>query len=869
MGNKTKPIRSVTDMGVTNSDLLEVARPININYNNSNSKETAVVNYQSNRIKIRDILKNTAAATVLAFGLVSGSKFIENVSATPPAVPNQNGQFLIGKQIPQNILNNPNTHINYGGGGGNVENQIPQNFLNNPLNIPNTHVTYGSTSIPQIGFVPPYIIPTLTPGEIKYKGNQIYIDGIEFLSCNISPNASFKSNGSLYKPYVKVPYEVKIPTQLSGMVLTQELPTQISNIVKTDWSMGEILETEKGDNPFPLVLYDGKGHYVFKVAIKTLGEQFKSLGKTLEIQPTSGTGEKVIYVETPNKITYKEFLTDINTLYKFNKNTAAFFGDNNSEFIKKFLKIEDVAHLFLHLETNVQRVVPGNTFTYNLLGESISVEFPKGFEYKLMSPNEWLKNLIPAGISFNDMFCIYRGEEFKYQKVNYVPGYGDGTKEFPFQIFKNRPVWSGKGYYAFADIASFPAPRSFESMPQIHLETVKEITNKNELKNLYKKVYENGSVYQNPNSKGNFEFYGVNIGKYKFIFGGKANILRLNPFTNLVYQDGSMVHPYINNKFTKKGHYKINGVITPIVKSESDYNKFMQIISTNQFLKTFSIDVLSPNYGTGISNVVEPSNIAQLQEKQIQNLANRTHGQVVYDKYGRPIAIEGKNFQMSINEPPIPKMITKEKAQTMNYKFYEKYDKIINGVKFDVVNNDNKTANERTGTINNPFLANEGPRGVAYYQIGGTNLMTPIPVDGFKLKPWFDALNRKPGSNFVVSQLPYGNGATSYKEKIGNYEVYHYNKDYTYDFGTITQPYVLNKQGSPNFTEGTPSFFRVKGSDGKYYVNAKPISTIKGIEEFYSALTNEKLGPKFHTEGKTYDIIEKGNGVEISELLRR
>ncbi len=48
-----------------------------------------------------------------------------------------------------------------------------------------------------------------------------------------------------------------------------------------------------------------------------------------------------------------------------------------------------------------------------------------------------------------------------------------------------------------------------------------------------------------------------------------------------------------------------------------------------------------------------------------------------------------------------------------------------------------------------------------------------------------------------------------------------------------------------------------------------PISTVNELEKFYNALTNEKLGPKFHTRGKTFTVETKGNGVEISELLRR
>ena len=825
MGNKTKPIHSVTSMGVTNSDLLDVARPITLG---NDSKKIETTTYQSGRVDIKNMLTKSAAATALAIGLFSSNGFVESATTTQPMVQNQ---FMIGKQIPKSILDNPNTHIN-------------------------VEVSAGTGAPIQSGFViQPYIIPTLEPEEIKYKGNEVYVDGIEFLQCNISPNTKFTSNGSLYKPYVKKPLEVTISTPITQMFITQFLPQEVSNIVKANWNLGPIKEA--GGNPNALASYDGKGHYVFKVATPTLGLQ--SLGSS---------GENVFYLETPNSITYKQFLTDLNTLYKFNKTSAVFYGDNNKEFIKEFLKRDDEAHHILQLRTNIGRVVQGITMTYNVLGEPIVVNLPNEFIHKLSTPEQVLKSYIPEGVSFNDMFCIYRGEEFKYQKVNYVPGFGDGTKEFPFQINKNRPIWSGRGYYAFTDINSFPMPRSFESTSIIHAMSTKEISNKDELKLLYKKIYENGSVYQNPNSKENAIFYGVTIGKYKFIYGGRTNVLGINNLTTRNYQDGSILHPYINNKFTKKGHYKINGVITPVVNSNMEYNKLMQIISTNQFLKTFSTELLSRNYGIGINNSSKPSNMAQLKEKQLQDLASRVQGRLVYDKYGRPIAIVSKDAQISIFEPPIPKVTTKEKAQALNYEFYEKYDKIINGVKFDLINND-KNANERTGTIKNPFLANEGPRGIAYYQIGGTNLMTPIPVDGFKLGPWFAALNRKLGSNFVVSQLPYGDGATVYKEKVGNYEVYRYNKEYTDNFGTITQPYTLNKHGSPNFTEGTPSFFRVKGSDGLYYVNAMPISTVNELEKFYSALTNKKLGPKFHTRGKTFTVETKGNGIEISELLRR
>ena len=817
MGKKTKPIRSVTDMGVTNSNLLGVVRPITLD---NESKRVKTATYQSDGVNIKNMLTKSATVTALALGLFSGNRFIESATATQPTVQNQ---FMIGKQIPESILNNPNTHINVEESGG----------IGTPI---------------QSGFViQPYIIPTLEPEEIQYKGNKVYVDGIEFLKCNISPNTKFTSNGSLYKPYVKKPLEITISAPVTQMFITQFLPQEVSNIVEANWNLGPI--NEAGGNPNALASYDGKGHYVFKVATPILGLQ--SLGTS---------GENIFYLETPNNVTYKQFLTDLNTLYKFNKTSAYFYGDNNLQFINEFIKRNDEAHHFLQPLKNVGRTVHGITLMYTVLGELIAVKLPNKFIHKLITPEQLLKNYIPEGVSFNDMFCIYRGEEFKYQEINYVPGFGDGTKEFPFQINKNRPIWSGRGYYAFTDINSFPMPKSFEITPLIHAMTTKEISNRDELKLLYEKVYGNGSIYQNSNSKENFEVYGVTIGKYKFIFGGRTNVLGINNFITRGYQDGSILHPYINNKFTKKGHYKINGVITPVVNSNMEYNKFMQIISTNQFLKTFSAELFSPNYGIEITNGSGPSSMAQIEEKNIQDLANRSHGHIIYDKYGRPIAIVSKTSQISINEPPIPNITTRKKVSS--------YDKIINGVKFDIINDD-KNADERTGTIENPFLANEGPRGTAYYQIGGTDLMTPLPVDGFKLEPWFAALNRKLGSNFVVSQLPHGDGATVYKEKVDDYEVYRYNREYTDNFGTITQPYTLNKHGSPNFTEGTPSFFRVKGSDGLYYVNVMPISTVNELEKFYNALTNEKLGPKFHTRGKTFTVETKGNGVEISELLRR
>lgn len=822
MKSKTLPILNAANLSAKDLDLLGIERPIPI----SNSKRAEIVNNQSVKMDTKKVLTKSAAASALALGLILSNGFVEQSSAALPTVQNQ---FMVGKQIPQNILNSPNTHVNYEGG--------------------------GSGAMIQSGFViQPYIIPTLDPKEIEEKGNNIYVGGIKFLRCTINPNANFKSNGSLDRPYLKTPLKVTIPTPVTQMFATHTLPEEISNIVKADWNLGPIKEA--GGNPNALASYDGVGHYVFKVAEQTLGVL------------NSGTDEKIFYLETPNSIKYKNFLTDLNTLYKFNKTSAVFLGDSNTEFIKEFLKRDDQAHHLLQLQTNVGRVVLGTSVVYNVLGEQITVTLPNEFVHKLISPNQWLKNYIPKGISFDDMFCIYKGEEFKYQRINYVPGYGDGTKEFPFQINKNRPIWSGTGYYAFTDVNPFPMPRSFEIMPIVHIMSMDRLSNKKELKNMYRKVYKNILTGHNSDSKENFEFYGVMIDNYKFIYGGRANIQGSGKFSTINYQDGSILHPYINDKFTKKGHYKIKGVVTPIVNSNAQYNKFMNIISTNAFLRTFSLELLSPNYAIGMTNGDAPSTISKLKNQQVQSMAHRMHGRIIYDKYGRPIAIISKYAQISIFEPPISNTIPRKNTKISDNTQDKQYDKIINGVKFDIVN-DNKDADERTGTFKNPFLANEGPRGVAYYQIGGTNLMTPIPVDGFKLKPWFNALDKKEGGNFIVSKLPYENGATVYEEKIGTYEVYRYNRAYTYDFGTITQPYILDRNGAFNFTQGTPSFFRIKGPDERYYVNAKPISTVKGIEAFYSAITKEKLSPTFHTKGKIYTIEANGSIVEINSFLRR
>ena len=691
-----------------------------------------------------------------------------------------------------------------------------------------------------------YTIPTVKRDEIKVKKNDVVIGGKKFKL--FKGKLHYFPEGTEKRPFATQEIGVLNKDYGAPSEGLTAINVTLMGTANTIWRMNtanyaNYLQNNVAD-------YKGLGYYCFQV------------GVPLPFQKTQyNLGEGLFYLETPKKVTYKEFLSDINTLYKITKNNAEFFGDSDKQFIKQFIYDNNYIHGMInprsHIRTNLS-YIGGKTARYFLAGAYTNVNLP-GLKVIKFSKDE--KNHIRG------LFKLYCGVPLKKQ-INYIPGYGDGTSSFPFKVTNKNLKWRGPGYYYFKD-----ANGSFRYSQFM-------IFNKVYSKSYLKKIH--SILYSKVNQKrllniDNFIYSGVKI-KGKLFFYAQTPIHLRDRISVGMYQDGSIERPYLFQKFFKKGRYLMMGAfITPVINSKKDYEKIYTLLKNSKRAKTIIKWIGPDSFFT-----VPPNIIMDYKNTYMLNLPNNTQWEKIANRNRKemyqgeirlvPVKVRKHNSEDIFLDPPIYKNVKKNQNESSDntqkqdpktnnvnqvigvYKQDPIFYKKINDIEFDTTN-DNKYAYQRTGTKDNPFLSNEGPRGIGYYQISGTDFMTPIPVDGTQLEKWFRALHRREGSEFDLSKSLYTEQEKPIEKNINGYTVYEYKKQYTENFGTVTEPYFFNRYAAPNFVAGTPSYFLLMYKGNKY-VNVKPIESIEGLEKFYNQITGKSLAARFKTRDKIYNFKE-------------
>ena len=679
----------------------------------------------------------------------------------------------------------------------------------------------------------------IEPMSIKYihkSGNAIYVNGEKFNSINAPKNEN--GNGTKNAPYIKFsPLRVAINNVNNPQEVYVINSNMLSNI-KSLYRDGPILFSYNGRGA--IGSYDGLGYYAFQIAIDLSGVA-QAFGNN------SPLAEKVFWIETPTKCTYRHFIRDLNAIYNFTKNSPMFYGMNNSEFINACIHSNDYLHHYRFIQ-----YLPKNCYTreytipFDFFGHITNMRFSREVYHPLIEIQNFPKK---------NMYCIYRGINLIYVR-NYTPSMGDGTKESPFVITKNSPRYYDAGYYSFNDIMVYGG---------VHIEYPSIIKSKKELRNIYKEIYPSKELrLKKPESNINKIFYCIKVGGYSFIYNQSLLFNNLWKIRSLLYQDGTIGHPYLSFEFIKPGHYNLNNIITPLAKSEKEYLKFKDIIKKNKFLDLIYSGEPNP-YSYYTSQI--PGTISGVLLKSIEEEAKSIHGKIVYGKHA--IYVESKKGVISYNLPGYPNVMSKQEAAMLNKKLDNNNPilfnnsnvptKIINGVSFYLIHNTN-SPRVRDGSQDNPFIAQRGPVGVTpfFYQFSGTDFETSLPINGLKMQKFFRALN-----------IPMHIVSTSNIEKINGFLVYKRKSGETFDFGTLYQPEPINKHYMYKFENGIPACFIVKSPLNKqWYVNLKPIDSIHKLNEFYHAITGSNLGPILFTHDRKYKIDSNGQIERLSTLRR-
>ncbi|MEM0201292.1 MAG: hypothetical protein QXD23_02700, partial [Candidatus Micrarchaeaceae archaeon] len=305
-----------------------------------------------------------------------------------------------------------------------------------------------------------YVLPTLTRKDIKVKENSIYVDGKKFKL--FEKNIYYYPNGTRNKPFT---------IQQKGIINREygdpsdgiaDINFMLMQQVKADWKENSPNYSANLDSS--IAKYKGLGYYCFQVGI--------SLPYT---NTKYNSGEKILYFETPKPVNYKEFLVDINVLYKINKTNAQFYGDSNKVFVKRFIQDEDYLHGLMY-GTGVGYSKVGNlNYRYFIFGKYTYVELPEVKIIKFSDKNKFSD--VPL-FKIKNLLTVYKEVPLAYQ-IHYIPGYGDGTKSFPFKM-NSSSTWRGPGYYYFPGIKGAFIPR---------FRTLNKVYNEKYLKKIYNKVY--------------------------------------------------------------------------------------------------------------------------------------------------------------------------------------------------------------------------------------------------------------------------------------------------------------------------------------------------------------------------------------------
>ena len=673
--------------------------------------------------------------------------------------------------------------------------------------------------------------------EIHKSGNAIYVNGEKFNLIRAPANKI--DNGTINNPYVKFsPLRVEI-TNVNNPQMAYIINSNMLSRIKLLYKEGPI---EFSYNKFNTIgAYDGLGYYAFQIAIDLSGVA-QALGNN-----KSSLMEKVFWIETPKKCTYIHFISDLNAIYNFTKNSPLFYGMSNVEFINACIKSNDYLHHYRFMQYTLKDYyTQKHVMSFDFFGHMANMDFSREVYHPLVELQNFPKK---------DMYCIYRNINLIYVR-NYIPAMGDGTKEFPYIITKNAPHYYGVGYYSFEDITVYGGA---------HIEYPNIIKSKKELKHIYREIYPNKELLlKKPESNINKIFYCINVDGYSFIYNQSLLFNNIWKIRSLLYQDGTIGHPYLSIEFTKPGRYNINNIITPLAKSKDEYLKFKNIIQKNKFLNSiYSGKVNTYSY----YNSQIPGAPSGILLKSIEEEAKATHGKIVYKK--NAIYVVSKNGMLVYNIPGYPNVMSKQKVEMLKKKLDNSNPilfnnsnvptKLINGVKFYLVHNNN-SSRLRDGSQDDPFIAQRGPVGTTpfFYQFSGTDFETSQPINGLKMQKFFDALNI-PMHMFAASNIEKINGFLIYKRKSG----------VTFNFGTLYQPEPINKHYMYRFESGIPACFIVKSPlTGQWYVNLKPIDSLHKLNEFYHAITGSNLGPILFTHDGKYKIDNNGRIERLSTLRR-
>ena len=475
--------------------------------------------------------------------------------------------------------------------------------------------------------------------------------------------------------------------------------------------------------------------------------------------------------------------------------------------------------------------------TENFVEDSI-----KRWDYKTEFFEE--KNGKQIFFNLNDLedkntFQVINNCKFIYQ-LNTCPGMGDGTKEFPFDISKKNVMWRGRGYYAFEQETTYtPRGKLMNTRGLWSPESKEIIKSLEELNKYYFAVYGIPlKGFSTPESESGIRYFAKNIDGKDFIL----KVIFTGDIHNKKIVAGDIEQPF-TGEYKFKGRYMIGGIITPIANSQGEYEEYRRIISSGLGLLPKGRVLIPINMPKTQLSYWGYKNMTKLTPQQALELIHETN-------HAPPSVI--------YNENPILQGMRRD-SSTAPRKEY-KFNKIINGKKFDFVHLGYNVI--RNGSFERPFIAQQGPRGIGYYQIYGTDLMTAEPIDGIKIPAYLKALGKAIGTNFNFTEYNNVFGATYNTTSMNGYLVRKYYGNKTFGFGTVTQPYLLFKNRVFGFQEGVPSFFIIGDLNKTNYENLNPISNIEELDRFYFAVTGKHLSNTFRIGSKIYNLKNKNQNIK-------
>lgn len=391
-------------------------------------------------------------------------------------------------------------------------------------------------------YAPSIAVPSLTFSDISQNGKTVKINGQNFfIYNNNSDSTTYWPKGSLKNPRIvcgpHIPSSKEIESELTYVMASYRGETKKSIIDK----------------------YRGPSFYAFGIcAAQKLPEGISKIldpnkpyvsvsPKELATAIFSNTPDKVGYVESVAPLTWKAYLTDINALYGFNKNTKSFvdYHVQYYDWGKGFMLCPGP----LLVKKGVEIVMKDVSYNISMFSTSVIAREDFRSAYQL-----------PPGA-----FEQIRGLNFIYQ-TNTAPGGGDGTKEFPYEEKPNYAVWRGSGWYSFRTNVFYnpehgcPSYLNNDALFPIASESATEITSKGELNKYYAAVYGVPiSGMRMPNMSDEKMYTGEIVDK-KRIITGKFHLMPNKPITQatpIVSHTEILAHfkrilpPYYYNQFKR------------------------------------------------------------------------------------------------------------------------------------------------------------------------------------------------------------------------------------------------------------------------------------------------------------------------------